>query len=584
MRRMDNKLVLLRDAQGAEWLQFENPHQVETTSQLEEVLPLLRKIESLVEKNGWHAAGFISYEAALAFDQAFRVHPARGLPLLWFGLYAEPLRSTNFPQARIANSDYTLNDWVPGISRQEYENAIETVKNHIAHGDTYQVNFTFRFKSQLTGHPLALFADMIQAQPVGYPAYVDTGRHILCSASPELFFQRQGQDVTCRPMKGTARRGRTLAEDEAQADWLRTSEKNRAENVMIVDMIRNDLGRIADTGTVHVPALFTTERYRTLWQMTSTVTAQTDATLADLLTALFPCASITGAPKVSTMNIISQLESSPRAAYTGCIGYLSPGRKAQFNVAIRTVSVDTASGEAEYGVGSGIVWDSTAADEYDEALLKARVITRKHPTFDLLETLRWTHDEGYFLRERHLQRLRDSALYFGFQYDETRILHLLSEQAATFDGQPQRVRLLLHPDGSTSHQATALPQTGPRLWHAQLAAQPVQSEDIFLYHKTTRRITYEQARAACPGADETLLFNERGELTEFTIGNLVAEIDGQYFTPPIMCGLLPGTLRAELLETGQISERILERADLARASRLFLINSVRGWQEICLDP
>ncbi len=584
MRGMENKLVLLRDAQGAEWLQFENPYQVETTSQLDEVIPLLNKIEGLVEKNGWHAAGFISYEAAPAFDQAFRVRPASGLPLIWFGLYPEPLRSAAFPQLHASLSDYTLNNWTAGISRPEYEHAIETIKTHIAHGDTYQVNFTFRFKSRLTGSPLALFRDMLQAQPVGYPAYVNTGHHILCCASPELFFQRQGQNITCRPMKGTVRRGRTLAEDEAQAAWLRASEKNRAENVMIVDMIRNDLGRIAKIGTVRVPALFTTERYRTLWQMTSTVTAQTDTSLTDLLTALFPCASITGAPKVSTMNIIAQLENSPRGVYTGCIGYLSPGRKAQFNVAIRTVSIDAATGQAQYGVGGGIVWDSTAADEYDEALLKARVITRKHPPFDLLETLRWTRDEGFFLRERHLSRLRDSALYFGFPYDEAPILRLLDELVASFSGTPHRVRLLLHPDGAINPQATPLPPTPPRLWRAQLAAQPVHSSDVFLYHKTTQRDVYEQARATHPETDETLLFNERGELTEFTIGNLVAEIDGQFFTPPVTCGLLPGTLRAELLEKGQIDERILQPADLSRASRLFLINSVRGWQEISIDP
>jgi para-aminobenzoate synthetase/4-amino-4-deoxychorismate lyase len=424
---------------------------------------------------------------------------------------------------------------------------------------------------------------MIQAQPVDYPAYVDTGRHVLCSASPELFFRLDGNFITCRPMKGTVKRGRTLAEDEAQAKWLHASEKNRAENVMIVDMIRNDLGRVAEIGSVRVPELFTTERYRTLWQMTSTVTAKTRASFAELMTALFPCASITGAPKVSTVNIIAHLETTPRGVYTGCIGMLAPGRKAQFNVAIRTVTVDRQRSEAEYGVGGGIVWDSTAEGEYDEALLKARIITQKHPAFDLFETLRWTPTEGYFLLERHLSRLGDSAAYFGFPFDRGKTSSHLADLAGSFPPTPLRVRLLLKPDGSLNYQTAPLPGTPSLPLRVKLASAPLNSDDIFLFHKTTHRDVYEKARAACPDCDDMLLHNERDELTEFTIGNLVAEINGELVTPPVECGLLAGTFRAHLLAQGEIREKVITREELPSFKQIFLVNSVRGWQKVELS-
>ena len=571
--------IILHDSASRHWLQFNHPHRIIQADTLKQVLPALREVEDCVDRNGWHAVGFISYEAAPAFDNVLNVRPMDDFPLLWFGLFPEPLRTTTLPPK---DGDYALGDWVPSTTRDTYNAAIKQVKLNIEHGKTYQVNYTFRLRNHFHGSAWSMFVDMVNAQAPGYSAYLETGSHLICSASPELFFRLDGDQVTCRPMKGTVKRGRTLAEDNALADWLQKSIKNRAENVMIVDMIRNDLGRLAEIGSVRVPELFVTERYATLWQMTSGVTAKTSVPFAELISTLFPCASITGAPKVSTMNIIAALETTPRRLYTGAIGYLAPGRKAQFSVAIRTMLVDVKSGKAEYGVGGGIVWDSTSKDEYAEALLKARVLTMRQPSFSLLETLRWSPSQGFWLLDEHLQRIGDSAAYFNIPFDRQNTETYLAEAALTFPAAPQRLRLLLDRAGGLSHQVFPLAENNadqPAPIRLRLASQPVHVQDVFLFHKTTLREPYEKARQAQPDCDDVLLYNERGELTETTIANLVVNLDGELATPPIACGLLAGTFRAHLLALGQIHERVIQLADLARCTQIFLINSVRGWQK-----
>lgn len=381
-------------------------------------------------------------------------------------------------------------------------------------------------------------------------------------------------------MKGTARRGRTTKEDNERSEWLKNSVKNRAENVMIVDMIRNDLGRIAKTGSVHVSQLFETERYPTLWQMTSTVTAQTNGSLTEILNALFPSASITGAPKVSTMKIIAELENTPRKIYTGSIGYISPQRKAKFNVAIRTVVINRESRRAEYGVGGGIIWDSTNVDEYAEALLKAHVLVEQPPPFSLLETMLWTPAEGFFLCEKHLTRMLDSANYFDIPLSKEELEEYLKQISSSFHT-PQRVRVFLDQAGKLASAAKAFePEASLEVLKVGLAQQSIDSNDVFLFHKTTQRAVYESAREGLDEVDDVLLYNEAGELTEFTIGNLVAEIDGQLLTPPVACGLLPGTFRAHLMESGQVVERTIRVEQLKDCKQLFRINSVHKWQKV----
>ena len=587
--------VLLHQAARGQWLSFRQPVQVLSAYAIADVLPALREAESLVDGRGLYAAGFIGYEAAPAFDPSFQVRPAPAdFPLLWFGLYSQP--EVVAPPVPPAGAVPLGGEWTPSVSRAEYAAAIDCVQSHIAHGDTYQVNYTFRLRRAFDGDPLALFAALAQAQQAAYAAYVDQGRYALCSASPELFFARDGRQVTARPMKGTAPRGRWSAEDRAQAAWLRGSQKNRAENVMIVDMLRNDLGRVAQTGSVRVPRLFEVERYPTVWQMTSTIEAQTDVSTTDLMAALFPCASITGAPKTRTTHLIAELERDPRRSYTGCIGFLAPGRQAQFNVAIRTVLVDRAAGQAEYGVGGGIVWDSNAADEYEECRHKARVLSEARPAFELFETLRWSpptaaaHSGGYWLLGQHLRRLERSADYFGFALRPGEPRARLEALAATLSGGQFRVRLELAADGRVSVAAQPFVGAGAQTLAAlvagpedaalklQLAPAPVDPTQRWLYHKTTRRQLYEAARAACSSADDVLLWNERGEATETTIGNIVARVAGRLVTPPLSCGLLPGTLRAWLLDQGEIVEQVIRLHQLAAGCELYRINALRGWQ------
>jgi para-aminobenzoate synthetase/4-amino-4-deoxychorismate lyase len=424
-----------------------------------------------------------------------------------------------------------------------------------------------------------LFLDLNEAQQATYGAYIDCGRYVICSASPELFFSMNGPHLISRPMKGTVSRGLTQSNDLLQMEWLKNSAKNQAENVMIVDMIRNDLGRISRLGTVDVSKLFELERYPTIWQMTSTVESRSDAPFSEILGSLFPCASITGAPKVSTMNIIASMENSPRGVYTGCIGYLTPDRQGQFNVAIRTAVIDRATGTAEYGVGGGIVWDSKSDEEYTECLTKSLILKERRPQFQLLETMLWKPKSGYFLLEDHLKRLLDSATYFGYQVSILQIRRLLEQESSRFSKDPHKIRLLVDEEGQVNIESSPFileRRTRPLI--VGLAKEPVQSQDLFFYHKTTNRQIYVQARAENPDWDDVIFWNERGEITESTIANVVIQLENDLVTPPIESGLLAGTYRNHLLEEGEIEERIIGLDDLHRCQALFLINSVRRWQ------
>ena len=568
---------------GRSFRKFHKPVRVVTAVSPQEVLPALIEVETAVHAEKLYAAGFIAYEAAAAFDLAVHA-PLDGLPLLWFGLFDGFEETSQLP---IANCQLpTVGVWQPAISRADYDAAIGQIKEHIAAGDTYQVNYTFPQHARFAGEPLAYFAQLVAAQQANYAAYLDIGRFAICSASPELFFQLEGSRLRAKPMKGTAVRGLTLAQDKANMAWLAQSEKNRAENVMIVDMIRNDMGRVAEVGSVHVPKLFEVERYPTLLQMTSTVAAQTYAPLSQIVANMFPCASITGAPKVRTMQIIKDLELQPRGVYTGSIGFLAPDGTSQFNVAIRTVLVDRERGQATYGVGSGIVWDSDSADEYEECKVKSRVLTEKRPSFSLIETMLWQPNGGLFLLDEHLARLRDSAEYFGIEWSETAVLTQLDSLCQTLT-EPVKVRLLLGQDGRLTLQTVPLSVgVRPDPVRVGLAQMPVDSQTVWLYHKTTRRDLYDAARASRPDCDDVILHNERGELTEASSSNIALLLDGELVTPPIESGLLGGTFRSYLLKNPAgwqnpgglpLREKGITIADLARCEGIYLLNSVRGW-------
>lgn len=568
---------------GGRSFRFSGLRRVLRADRVEQVQPLLADVEAAVSA-GLHAAGFVAYEAAPAFDPAFATHPPDPrLPLAWFALY-ETREEVDADDAA-TEGEAELGRWSIDLGERAYHARVDRIRALIAAGDSYQVNLTARLTASFRGDPRALYARLCLAQRSGFCGYLEVGRGMtVVSASPELFFRLDDNGLELRPMKGTRPRGRWPAEDAALAAELAASPKDRAENLMIVDLLRNDAGRVAAFGGVRVERLFEVERYETVHQMTSTIRAalRPECGLADVFRALFPCGSITGAPKVRTMEIIREVETGPRGVYCGAIGFASPG-EAVFSVGIRTLLLDAAAGTAELGVGSGVTFDSDAAAEYRECWSKAEFARRAPVDFRLLETMLWEPDGGWFLLDGHLDRLAASATYFGYAFDAKSIREALVQSLYGYPRVPLRVRLLLDRTGDVEIEATPHADH-PEAARVAVSAEPVDSHDPLLYHKTTRRGEYERRAVARPDCDDVLLVNERGELTESPIANLVLRMDGALWTPPLDAGLLPGVFRSDLLARGEIRERTLHPSDLSRAEEVWLINSVRKWRAARVLP
>ncbi|HEY2963241.1 MAG TPA: aminodeoxychorismate synthase component I [Pyrinomonadaceae bacterium] len=550
-------------------LAFDNPSEIVEARRSEEVLPLLEFAETAAQ-GGAYVAVMISYEAAPAFDSALSVHAPEGFPLAWAAAFRGPVAVSEHPPDTVVPSA-----WTPKIKKREYEAAVTRIRELIAAGDTYQVNYSFPLTASFSGDAYAWYRELCLAQGAHYSAYLDLGRYCVLSLSPELFFERQGDRVVTRPMKGTARRGRWPDEDEALKQQLQNSVKDRAENIMIVDLLRNDLGKVSVPGRVRASSLFEAERYETVWQLTSTVESalRPGTNLVELMSALFPCGSVTGAPKIRTMQIIRELEPFPRGAYTGAIGFLRPNGDCIFNVAIRTVVIDTQTGVATFGVGGGVTIDSTAEGEYEECLVKSRFLQSEPVEFELFETM-LIEDGKIFLLERHLERLRKSASFFGFQIG--------AELERLVDEYPRsgtwKLKVSLRKDGRLTTEASPVSnQSKPK--RVALASTAVHSSDRFLFHKTTKRDFYTAQLHLRPDCDDIIFWNERGEVTESSIANTVVSIDDQLFTPPISSGLLAGTFRDQLLAEGKIKERVITLEELKNVREFFLINSVRKWMK-----
>lgn len=550
-----------------------------------DVVPSLRRLETAIH-DGMYAAGFLTYEAASALDADLPTLKPRDLPLLWFGLYKgiRTIPLHDLP-ATSCSSSYEATEWSQDFSRDEYRLAVSRIRNYIATGDIYQANFTFREHFRFRGDMLAFFLDLCRSQPTPYSAFFEFAGHGVLSASPELFFQLDNGVLTVRPMKGTTRRGRWPSEDEANAALMRESEKERAENLMIVDLLRNDLARVSEIGSVKVSSLFDVETLGAVHQMTSTISSRLrpGVCLAELFSALFPCGSITGAPKKRSMEIIAELERFPRGIYTGCIGYFAPRmRHAVFSVAIRTLVIDKESGAGELGVGSGITWDSSPDAEYDECLDKGLFAQDIPPDFRLIESLMLEEQSGYFLLDRHLERLRQSASYFGFIFEPDSVRSILENLLRDAKGS-NKVRILLSPDGSIATEVVPL-QSGGSKPHPFIAFAEthVDSADPFLYHKTSNRGLYRRELEKRPDCADVIFVNELGEVTEGANSNLVIRKDDRLLTPPCSSGLLPGTFRAALLEAGDIVEQVITQMDVVDAEEIYLINSVRKWRRVRL--
>jgi len=584
---------LLFYAERGVWLGYKNPKTILETDRIERVAPLLSEVDCLCDAHQWSAVGFVSYEAGPAFDPLYPAHTEPSLitlPLARFAFFDSCTEYAELPDPRDWDTDpalhhgYPADSWAISSWRGQpkfsvYQNTFLEIKHELERGMSYQINLTWRQNADFSGSSYAWFSYLCKKKPGSYIAYLEWEDRAVLSLSPELFFRLDGTRLTLKPMKGTAQPTDDAQKNELIADELYRDKKNRAENLMICDMIRNDAGRIAELGSVTVPELYTTEIFPTVIQMTSTVQAQLfNKKVADIFKALFPCASITGAPKLSSMHIIERLEKTQRGLYTGAIGRIDgKSRDMVFNIAIRTAVVDRGRHRCEYGVGSGIVWDSEAKSEYAECLIKTRVI-EPDTGFYVLESL-LLDDGRYWLKERHCKRLEASCQYFCHPLDLGHLEQGLQVVASTCPNGRWKVRVTVEQDGHVCCTADPTPEL-PQPYTLGLCPMPIDPQDPFLLHKTSCRTVFDQAlnafRKLYPDAADTILWNVRGELTETCRANLVLELDGKQYTPPLSSGLLPGVLRAELVESGVLTERLLYREDLIKADGIWIINSVRG--------
>ncbi len=578
----DNAVLLQalnKDARFGKSLLFQNPVAVVRADAVDDVLNALHGAEAWLAQ-GYHIAGYVAYEAGYAFEERFagyRNSTADG-PLVWFGVYRHPEPVEAFS---MNSPGCPCRFHIVHQSFEVYAEAVRRIRDYIESGDVYQVNYTYRVLLDAVKDPFAVYGALRRAQRAEYAAFVRHGGRSILSLSPELFFHVADGAITTRPMKGTARRGRTSSEDRALSAALHACPKNRAENTMIVDLLRNDLGRICETGSVLIESMFDIERYETLHQMTSTVTGllRKSVSLAGIFQNLFPSGSVTGAPKIRAMEVIHELEDAPRGIYTGAIGYAAPDGDMLFNVAIRTIVAEKE--RSELGLGSGIVWDSNDEEEYRECLIKAGFLENAvsaYSSFNLVETLRY--ENGFPLLELHLDRLAASADYFGFIFSRERTrVGLLSFVPQPDSPAPQRVRLMLARDGTVAIETTQLEETQNLPVRVGICDKRVDSGDVFLYHKTTRRDFYttELKSAQEQGLFDVIFLNERGEITEGCITNVFIEKNSRLMTPPVTSGLLGGVWRRHVLLTNpEAREAVLTLNDLQTADRVFLCNAARG--------
>ena len=586
---LSEAFVLLDNSSGTRSpsLLFTEPREIVSAETPEDVAPAIDRIEAAVG-DGLHAAGFFSYELGYVLEPklAGLLPSKRSVPLLWFGLYEAPRQMTGPGVLEWLNEttrsvSHDFSDVSLAWTREAYEARFGQALEMIRSGDIYQINLTFKARFKLLGSPLTFYRDLRAKQPVAYGAIVDTGEATVLSASPELFIAQDGRKIHTRPMKGTAARLGAIEADERQRRILASDEKQRAENLMIVDLMRNDLGRIAEIGSVRVDDLFTVETFKTLHQMTSGVTAtlREGVGLTELLAGIYPPGSITGAPKIRAMELIAELETEARGVYCGAIGHIAPGGRSQFNVAIRT-PVIMRGGDGEMGIGSGVVYDSGGGSEYEECLLKMKFLTDPPKPFELIETMLYAPGEGVWLEERHMDRLRASAAYFAFQFDEEKVRETIAAAIEKHPNQRLRVRLTLAEDGTSNVTVTELGQDAtPSIMRYVVSPTRLNSADPFLYHKTTRRELYDREWRKFHdevGADEVIYLNQDGELAEGSRTSIFLQRGDVLVTPPLSAGLLPGTLRAELLSSGRAVEGCLRLEDLERGDACYLGNSVRG--------
>ncbi|GAA0308050.1 para-aminobenzoate synthetase/4-amino-4-deoxychorismate lyase [Gracilibacillus halotolerans] len=554
---------------------FASPIEVLSTTDSNEIPALMEKMNEF-KKEGYYLAGYLSYEAAPAFQTNYQVNDKPLIPLLWFGVFDKPR-----PVKPIQPAAYTTSEWKPLIKKESFIQNIETIQEYIKNKKTEQVNYTTRFEASFEGDAYTFYNQLKKNQSASYSAYLQLGELQILSLSPELFFKIDGKRIITKPMKGTMKRGFSYKEDEELKSLLYSSEKNRYENEMVAKLLKDELSTLVKANTATIEKKFEIETHPTIHQMTSTVSGELkeESSIYDWFRALFPCGSITGSPKVETMQIIKSLEDSPRDVYCGAIGYITPDNRAIFNVPIRTVQIK--GNQAIYGSGSGVTSKSEPIQEYYEVIEKTKILTKEQIEFSLLESMRYENGEINHLSD-HLARLKESASYFQFTYDQDNVMSEIRRFIATLqDNPPSKIRLLMSDNGKINLEAIPLEKLNSI--RSKLSPQPIKKENLFLYHKTTNRSVYEQFDSKLPnGYQTTLLWNEEGHVTEFSIGNLVIEKNGHYYTPPLSDGLLPGVMRGKLLANNTLIEKHIKKEQLLEADQIFLINSVRGWIKVDL--
>lgn len=560
---------------------FSQPDKIIIFSPSDNVGDFFKEIESLLNDGYW-LVGYFSYDFSFFLEPKLHYLKKNNsccFPLVWLGAFRKPrlFYPPRKPPILLNDLKFSVEEFHYNMNFEEYRRALEKIKYYLAEGETYEVNYTFKLKFFWKGNICDLYIKLRREQPTSYMAFLDIGdgeKYVL-SFSPELFFRLNNRRIVSRPMKGTISRGRFHKEDMLRKRILFNDQKTQAENLMIVDMLRNDIGKLSEPGSVIAEELFCLERYRSLYQMTSAIQGKIrrGVGVKEIFMSLFPCASITGAPKIRTMEIINSLEKENRGVYTGCIGYMNKDEMC-FNVAIRTLCIEGNKGEL--GIGGGIVYDSVNEKEFEEAKLKSHFFIKQQFSFSLIETLKW--EKGYYLLDLHLQRLRESCDYFQISLD----LHLLKERLALLETKfskdtVYKIRVLVNIWGGISVDVELLDNIiePVRITISDVITNP---KDQFLYHKTTNRYVYdnELKKARAKGFFDIIFTNNRGEITEGAISNIFMKKGEKMYTPPVESGLLNGVLRRSMVETKKVKERTMCLNDLLEADEIFIGNSVRG--------
>ncbi|MBE0571325.1 MAG: aminodeoxychorismate synthase component I [Ignavibacteriaceae bacterium] len=562
---------------------FIKPLEIISVYKKEDLDYAFKIIQKLIDK-GYYGYSMIKYEAGFIFEEKLSKYMSGDCEkLIQFFFFdkceVKQIKSSKIIFNEFSKNKYSVKDFKLNRSDTQFFDDIKKIKRHIKEGDTYQVNYTVKGKFNFSGSRSSFFQQLLFNQSAKYSAFINNDEQFITSLSPELFFHQKDREIISHPMKGTIRRGHNHSLDRIAETELKSGEKNRAENVMIVDLIRNDFGRICRYGSVKVPEIFQIEKYESLFQMVSEVEGKLrkKIKMLEILQNIFPCGSVTGAPKIRTMEIINEIEKEKRGIYTGSIGLVTP-EELKMNVAIRTITINKNSGNGIMGLGSGIVWDSNPQSEYEEVLLKSKFLTEPLDYFEIFETMRYENGEIKLL-DQHLARIKSAADYFLFKFNEKKIRKQLIKSVEDIDKQkPKKIKLSLTKWGKIKVDLSDIPKSAKNIF-AILSQSKIDSTDKFRHFKTTNRKLYddEYSQYNSKGFYEVLYLNEKDEIAEGSRTNIFLRKGNAWFTPHLDSGALPGIYRNCFIKSNfNVIEKNITVKDLIEADELLLANALRG--------